>query len=117
MFLFTIPKVFALLESKSNWLLIKVIKLLMVFFKVEPRLGPKLIQKFTLLLDNPCAKSVLFEIIRGIPEFKDSQLALKAMDKLESQTILICLIYVLFVVIDLIQGRYSLLFQSLIFIL
>lgn len=60
----------------------------MLFFKVEPRLGPKLIQKFTLVLDRPCAKSVLFEIIRGIPEFKDPQLSLKAMEKLEEHFLL-----------------------------
>ena len=58
MFLFTIPKLFTLLESKSNWLLIKTVKLLMLLFKVESRLGPKLVQKFSLMLDQSCAKSV-----------------------------------------------------------
>ena len=47
LFLVTIPTLFEILcSTKSNWLIIKLLKVLTELYKVEVRLGPKLIQKY-----------------------------------------------------------------------
>ena len=64
LFLVTIPKLFQMMSTKSNWLLIRLVKLLCEMSKVEKRLMPKLTAKFKEMLQNPLAKSVEYEIIR-----------------------------------------------------
>ena len=64
LFLVTIPKLFQMMSTKSNWLLIRLVKLLCEMSKVEKRLMPKLTSKFKEMLQNPLAKSVEYEIIR-----------------------------------------------------
>jgi len=59
LFLITIPALFALMvNAQSNWLLIKLIKLLTELCKAEERLLPKLAAKFTEMLSVPKAKSI-----------------------------------------------------------
>ena len=64
LFLVTIPILFQMMSTKSNWLLIRLVKILCEMSKVENRLMPKLSQKFKDMLRNPLAKSVEYEIIR-----------------------------------------------------
>ena len=78
LFLVTIPSLFELFsQTKSNWLIIKLIKLVrigfyitivqfMEFLPVEPRLYGKLRPKFRELLIDQKAKSVEFELIKAI---------------------------------------------------
>jgi len=63
----TIPHLFELLNTtKSNWLIIKLIKLFVEFLPVEPRLFSKLRPRFRDMLIDQRAKSVEFELIRAI---------------------------------------------------
>ena len=64
LFLVTIPILFQMMATKSNWLLIRLVKILCEMSKVEKRLMPKLSQKFKDMLRNPLAKSVEYEIIK-----------------------------------------------------
>jgi len=67
LFLITIPALFELMVgTKSNWLLIKLIKLLTEMCKAEERLLPKLTAKFREMLQAPRAKSVEFELLKSI---------------------------------------------------
>ena len=67
LFLITIPALFELMvNSKSNWLLIKLVKLLAEMCKAEERLMPKLVAKFTEILSRPKAKSVEVELLRAV---------------------------------------------------
>lgn len=76
LFLVAIPNLFELLNTtKSNWLIIKLIKLVrsfnlkfqfIEFLPVEPRLYPKLRQKYKELLIDQRAKSVEFELIKAV---------------------------------------------------
>ena len=52
--------------TKSNWLLIKLIKLLTEMCKAEERLLPKLTAKFHEMLSAPRAKSVEFELLKAV---------------------------------------------------
>lgn len=63
-----------LLSSKSNWLLIKLIKLFTILCKVEPRLVKKMVEPIYKILQTNSAKSIEFECIRCITEvFSDMQ--------------------------------------------
>ena len=67
LFLITIPVLFELMVStKSNWLLIKLIKLLTEMSKVEERLLNKLSAKFIEMMQVPKAKSIEFELIKAV---------------------------------------------------
>ena len=67
LFLITIPTLFELMvSSKSNWLLIKLIKLLTEMCKAEERLLPKLTAKFIEMLSAPKAKSLELELIKSV---------------------------------------------------
>lgn len=67
LFLITIPVLFELMvTTKSNWLLIKLIKLLTEMCKIEERLLNKLTAKFLEMLQVPKAKSVEFELIKSV---------------------------------------------------
>ena len=67
MFLVTIPKLFELMtKTRSNWLLIKLIKLLTEMTKAEERLIPKLSAKFKEMLSKRQAKSIEFELIKAV---------------------------------------------------
>lgn len=67
LFLITIPTLFELMVgTKSNWLLIKLIKLLTEMCKAEERLLPKLTAKFREMLQAPRAKSVEFELLKAV---------------------------------------------------
>ena len=67
LFLVTIPTLFEMMvKTKSNWLLIKLIKLLTEMTKAEQRLIPKLGQKFMQMLGQRQAKSIEFELIRAV---------------------------------------------------
>lgn len=67
LFLITIPALFELMVgTKSNWLLIKLIKLLTDMCKAEERLLPKLTAKFREMLGAPRAKSVEFELLKAV---------------------------------------------------
>ena len=55
-----------MVNAKSNWLLIKLAKLLAEMCKAEERLLPKLIAKFTEILLRPKAKSVEVELIKAV---------------------------------------------------
>ena len=67
LFMITIPALFELMvQTKSNWLLIKLIKLLTEMCKAEERLLPKLSAKFVEMLSAPRAKSVEFELLKAI---------------------------------------------------
>jgi AP-3 complex subunit delta len=66
LFVVTIPVLYQLFgEVNNNWVLIKIIKLLTEFCKVEPRLKMKLRPKFYDLLESQRAKSVQYEIIKS----------------------------------------------------
>eukprot|EP00347_Sterkiella_histriomuscorum_P003692 403363311 len=87
LFLVTIPHLYELISStKSNWLIIKLIKLFMEFIPIEPRLFIKLRPKFREMLLNQKAKSVEYELIKAvIQNFKapeDIELVALAKDKL-----------------------------------
>lgn len=87
LFLVTIPVLFQLLcETASNWLIIKLLKLLTELYKVEPRLGGKLAKKFMEMLESEAAKSVQFELIKSsFGYFSDqAELVALAKDKLRS---------------------------------
>ena len=63
----TIPALFELMVStKSNWLLIKLIKLLTELCRAEERLLPKLQAKYIEMMSIPKAKSVQFELIKSV---------------------------------------------------
>ena len=67
LFLITIPALFELMVgTKSNWLLIKLIKLLTEMCKAEERLLPKLTAKYREMLSAPRAKSVEFELLKAV---------------------------------------------------
>ena len=66
LFLVTIPKLFEMMNTRSNWLLIRLIKLLCEMSKVESRLLPKLSEKFKDMLKDPLAKSVEYELIKQV---------------------------------------------------
>ena len=77
-----------MIGTKSNWLLIKLIKLLTDMCKAEERLLPKLTAKFREMLGAPRAKSVEFELLKAVfttrlPE--DEQLFLQARQTLLKQ--------------------------------
>lgn len=66
-FVVTIPTVYALLvNAKSNWVMIKLIKLLTEFAVVEPRLITKLKSKLLQLLTQQKAKSVQAEVLIAV---------------------------------------------------
>ena len=52
--------------TKSNWLLIKLVKLLAEMCKAEERLLPKLVAKFIEILSKPKAKSVEVELLKAV---------------------------------------------------
>ena len=52
--------------TKSNWLLIKLVKLLAEMCKAEERLLPKLVAKFIEILSKPKAKSVEVELLKNV---------------------------------------------------
>ena len=66
LFLVTIPTLFKMLDTRSNWLLIKLIKLLAELSKAEPRLLPKLALKYTAMMGTRLTLSVEFELIRAV---------------------------------------------------
>ena len=67
LFLITIPALFELfVNSKSNWLVIKLIKLMAEMCKAEERLMPKLKAQFIEMLSSPKAKSVEVELLKAI---------------------------------------------------
>mmetsp|Transcript_46782 Transcript_46782/g.61881 ORF Transcript_46782/g.61881 Transcript_46782/m.61881 type:complete len:131 (+) Transcript_46782:289-681(+) len=67
LFLITIPALFDLMiNAKSNWLLIKLVKLLTEMLKAEERLLPKLAASFTEILSKPKAKSVEVELLKAV---------------------------------------------------
>ena len=82
LFLITIPALFELMVgTKSNWLLIKLIKLLTDMCKAEERLLPKMTAKFREMLGAPRAKSVEFELLKAVFTTRlaeDEQLFLQA---------------------------------------
>lgn len=55
-----------MVSTKSNWLLIKLIKLLTEMSKVEERLLNKLSAKFIEMMQVPKAKSIEFELIKAV---------------------------------------------------
>ena len=55
-----------MVSTKSNWLLIKLIKLLTEMSKVEERLLNKLSAKFIEMIQVPKAKSIEFELIKAV---------------------------------------------------
>ena len=74
LFLITIPALFELMvNTKSNWLLIKLIKVLTEMCKTEARLLPKLTAKYTEMLSSPKAKSVEIELLRAVFSTKLSE--------------------------------------------
>ena len=93
LFLVTIPTLFDMMcSTKSNWLLIKLIKLLTEMYKVEPRLAPKLRAKFIEMLSRPLAKSVELEVLKAafvnfakVEESEDNKVLLeKGLERLRS---------------------------------
>ena len=67
LFLITIPALFDLLvSSKSNWLVIKLVKLMAEMCKAEQRLLPKLKALFADMLTSPKAKSVEVELLKAV---------------------------------------------------
>lgn len=62
-FLSLAPVLYQLLMSKdsSNWMLIKIVKLMGVLTPLEPRLGKKLVEPLTTLMRSTRAKSLLYE--------------------------------------------------------
>ncbi|CAN8076008.1 unnamed protein product [Agarophyton chilense] len=62
-FLSLAPMLYQLLMSKesSNWMLIKIVKLMGVLTPLEPRLGKKLVEPLTTLMRSTRAKSLLYE--------------------------------------------------------
>ena len=66
LFLVTIPKLFEMMSTRSNWLLIRLIKLLCEMSRAEQRLVPKLSGKFKEMLKSPMAKSVEYELIKQV---------------------------------------------------
>ncbi|KAI0564069.1 Adaptin [Gracilaria domingensis] len=62
-FLSLAPVLYQLLLSKdsSNWMLIKIVKLMGVLTPLEPRLGKKLVEPLTTLMRSTRAKSLLYE--------------------------------------------------------
>lgn len=67
LFLITIPVLFEMMvAAKSNWLLIKLVKLLSEMCRAEQRLQPKLTAKFLEMLQTPKAKSVEFELVKAV---------------------------------------------------
>eukprot|EP00178_Gracilaria_changii_P010317 TRINITY_DN2_c0_g2_i3.p1 TRINITY_DN2_c0_g2~~TRINITY_DN2_c0_g2_i3.p1 ORF type:complete len:862 (-),score=128.36 TRINITY_DN2_c0_g2_i3:2011-4596(-) len=62
-FLSLAPVLYQLLLSKesSNWMLIKIVKLMGVLMPLEPRLGKKLVEPLTTLMRSTRAKSLLYE--------------------------------------------------------
>ena len=74
LFLITIPALFELMvTTKSNWLLIKLVKLLTEMCKAEERLLSKLTAQFTDILSKPKAKSVEVELLKAVFTTKLSQ--------------------------------------------
>lgn len=62
-FLSLAPVLYQLLMNKesSNWMLIKIVKLMGVLTPLEPRLGKKLVEPLTALMRSTRAKSLLYE--------------------------------------------------------
>ncbi|KAJ1473853.1 hypothetical protein T484DRAFT_1834697, partial [Baffinella frigidus] len=61
------PLFFKLLtHTANNWMLIKIVKLLGALCPLEPRLGKKLVEPLTTLINTTPAKSLLYEAIHTV---------------------------------------------------
>eukprot|EP00124_Ichthyophonus_hoferi_P000102 Ihof_evm22s3 gene=Ihof_evmTU22s3 len=65
------PPLFRMLGSHNNWMMIKVIKLFASLMPYEPRLGKKLLEPLTNIINTTSAMSLLYEaistVIEGMP--------------------------------------------------
>lgn len=77
-FLSLAPVLYQLLTNResSNWMLIKIVKLMAVLTPLEPRLGKKLVEPLTTLMRTTRAKSLLYEccscIAAGLLEYPEA---------------------------------------------